>query len=455
MFSQLTENKSIYQTLWRLALPIMISNISLPLLGLVDTAILGHLDDNRYLAAVAMGASLLVFVLWSFAFLRMGTTALVAQHLGAQHLNRQSVSGQPQLQSASHSSFSDMAILHCAIFLAFIIGAVLILCSPLLIEVMLTLVSAVDGVTPLTREYLQTRFLVSPITLINYALLGYFIGHGKTKISLILLVSTNILNGLLDYVFVYSFHLNSQGVAWASNLSECFQLILAIYFARDRIFNYQPFQELKKYLASFISLNFHLFVRTFFLLFTFAFFMSKGAQHSAALLSANAILFNLLMFISNGLDGFALASESMVGKAMGARDKIKVKQVVIASGVLSFGSALLFTIILFVAHQEILALLTSQKPVLAILDQLEYWLIFLPLAGFACYWLDGIYIGLGAGKEMRNSLLFAVFVLFLPLQFLLQNWAMHGLWLAFYGFLIGRAFWQLMKLPANINKSVN
>ncbi len=430
----------------------MISNISLPLLGLVDTAILGHLEDNRYLAAVAMGASLLVFVLWSFAFLRMGTTALVAQHLGAQHLSSQNLDGK---NKTLHSPFSDMAILHCAIMLAIIIGVVLVLCSPFLIEVMLTLVGAVDGVTPLTREYLQTRFLISPITLINYALLGYFIGHGKTKISLVLLVSTNIINGILDYVFVYNFHLNSQGVAWASNLSECFQLVLAIYFARDRVFNWQPFNELKKYMASFISLNFHLFVRTFFLLFTFAFFMSKGAQHSAALLSANAILFNLLMFISNGLDGFALASESMVGKALGAKDKIKIKQVVVASGVLTFCSALLFTIILFIFHQEILALLTSQEPVLALLDQLEYWLIFLPVAGFACYWLDGIYIGLGAGKEMRNSLLFAVFILFLPLQFFLQDWPMHGLWLAFYGFLLGRAFWQLMKLPANINKSVN
>ena len=425
----------------------MISNISLPLLGLVDTAILGHLSDNRYLAAVAMGASLLVFVLWSFAFLRMGTTALVAQHIGAHSLAKNN--------SLNTPSFSDVAILHCAIMLAAFIGFILIACSPLLIEVMLTLVGAVDGITPLTREYLQIRFIISPVTLMNYALLGYFIGQGKTKINLILLVSTNILNGFLDYIFVYSFHLNSQGVAWASNLSECFQLVLALYFARNRIFHWQGFNELKKYLASFITLNFHLFVRTFFLLFTFAFFMSKGAQHSAALLSANAILFNLLMFISNGLDGFALASESLVGKALGAKNKIQINQVVIASGVLSFISALVFTLVLLVAHQEILSLLTSQEAVLALLDKLVWWLIFLPIAGFACYWLDGIYIGLAAGKEMRNSLLFAVFVLFLPLQYLFQSWALHGLWLAFYSFLIGRAVWQLVKLPANINKSVN
>jgi len=445
LLAQLRSQKNIYKNLWRLALPIMISNISLPLLGLVDTAILGHLDDNRYLAAVAMGASLLVFVLWSFAFLRMGTTALVAQQIGAQS----------RLKNNKSYLFGDISILHCALMLAGFIGLTLVLCSPLLIKIMLTLVAAVDGVEPLTQAYLQTRFLISPVTLMNYALLGYFIGQGKTTISLILLVSTNVLNGLLDYIFVYSFHLNSQGVAWASNLSECFQLILAVYFVRKRIFKWQGFNELKKYLASFISLNLHLFVRTFFLLFTFAFFMSKGAQHSAALLSANAILFNLLMFISNGLDGFALASESMVGKALGARNKIEIKQIISASGFLSLITAVVFTLVLAFSHQSILSLLTTQSEVLLLLDQLVYWLIFLPIAGFACYWLDGVYIGLAAAKEMRNSLLFAVFILFLPLQYLLQNWALHGLWLAFYAFLIGRALWQLVKLPANINKSVN
>ena len=175
MLAQLRSQKNIYKNLWRLALPIMISNISLPLLGLVDTAILGHLDDNRYLAAVAMGASLLVFVLWSFAFLRMGTTALVAQQIGAQS----------RLKNNKSDPFGDISILHCALMLAGVIGLTLVLFSPLLIKVMLTLVAAVDGVEPLTQAYLQTRFLISPVTLMNYALLGYFIGQGKTKISLI------------------------------------------------------------------------------------------------------------------------------------------------------------------------------------------------------------------------------------------------------------------------------
>ncbi len=437
--------KDIHQTLWRLALPIMVSNISLPLLGLVDTAILGHLSDNRYLAAVAMGASLFVFVLWSFAFLRMGTTALIAQNLG-KHVDT---------NANSHVHTHESAILHCALILAAGLGIILLLSSPFLISIMLELTSAVDDISPLAREYLQIRFYFAPFTLLNYALLGYFIGQGKTRITLMLLVSTNILNGLLDYLFVYHFNLNSAGVAYASNISELFQLLLAFYLARKGIFNWQNWQLLKSHFHGFLNLNFQLFIRTFFLLFTFAYFMSVGAQHSAALLSANAILFNLLIFISNALDGFALACESMVGKAYGARDNIQVKKIIVISGFWSLMCALLFTLILALFHDGILALLTSQPAVLLLLDQLIYWLIFLPLAGFACYWLDGIYIGMAAAKEMRNSILFAVFILFLPLQYILQDWSLHGLWFAFFAFLIGRALWQLIKLPTTLSHSAN
>ncbi len=438
-------NRAIHKTLWVLALPIMLSNISLPLLGLVDTAILGHLSDSRYLAAVAMGASLFMFVFWSFAFLRMGTTALIAQNLGSQNLAAQN--------NGHHESVHS--IMHSAIFLAVLIGLSLIAVSPYLIDLMIGLVGAVEEIEPFATQYLNIRFYFAPITLLNYVFLGYFIGQGKTKNPLILLVSSNLLNGFLDYIFVYEFELNSAGVAYASNAAETFQLCLAIYFAKDIFVQSIDLEKLKTNFIGFLSLNFQLFIRTFFLLFTFAFFMSKGAQHSAALLSANAILFNLLMFISNGLDGFALASESMVGKAVGEKNIKRIKMVVLASGFWTFIFALCFSLFLMVAHNGLLNLLTSQQDVLDLLDQLTYWLIFLPLAGFACYWLDGIYIGLAAAKEMRNSILFALFILFLPLQALLQDWPLHGLWLAFFAFLLGRALWQLIYLPVVLKKVAN
>ena len=183
--------------------------------------------------------------------------------------------------------------------------------------------------------------------------------------------------------------------------------------------------------------------------------MSQGAQHSSALLAANTILLNLLMFMSNALDGFAIASESLVGRAFGENNKRKIKNVVIVSGQWSLLCAIIFSMVLFFFHQPIVQILTSQPDVLILLDQLKYWLIALPLAGFACYWLDGIYIGLSAGKAMRNSILFALFAIFFPLHYFFQNLTIHGLWLAFFGFLIGRAVWQLIYLPKTMRESVN
>ena len=425
----------IHKQLWLLAIPVMLSNVSVPLLGLVDTAILGHLDDSRYLAAVAMGTSLFTFVFWSFAFLRMGTTAMVAKHY------------QQPLQLNG--------VLQSAVILAVAIGVGLILIAQPLIDMMLNLVDAVADITPLSERYLSIRFYFAPVTLLNYVALGYLIGLGRTQATLVILVCTNILNGILNYIFVYSFHLNSEGVAYASNIAESTQLLLALYFIKPKIFDGASFAFAKTFFKGFLQLNIQLFIRTFFLLFAFAFFMSKGAQHSTALLSANAILINLLMFISNALDGFAIASESLVGKALADKNIDRIKRVIKASGIWSFVFALGFSFALWIANGPIINLLTSQADVLNILDQLHYWLIFLPLAGFACYWLDGIFIGLAAGKAMRDSVLFALFILFLPLQNLLSQWPIHGLWLALFAFLIGRAFWQLAVLPKIMQHNAN
>ncbi|MFY0641106.1 MAG: MATE family efflux transporter [Bermanella sp.] len=428
-------SSQIHKQLWQLAIPVMLSNVSVPLLGLVDTAILGHLDDSRYLAAVAMGTSLFTFVFWSFAFLRMGTTAMVAKHY------------QQPLQLNG--------VLQSAVILAVAIGIGLIILAQPLISLMLNLVDAVADITPLSERYLSIRFYFAPVTLLNYVALGYLIGLGRTQATLVILVFTNILNGILNYIFVYSLSLNSEGVAYASNIAESTQLLLALYFIKPKLLDAHSFAFAKTFFNGFLQLNIQLFIRTFFLLFAFAFFMSKGAQHSTALLSANAILINLLMFISNALDGFAIASESLVGKALADKNIHRIKRVIKASGIWSFMFALGFSFALWIANGPIVNLLTSQEDVLTILDQLHYWLIFLPLAGFACYWLDGIFIGLAAGKAMRDSVLFALFVLFLPLQYLLDQWPIHGLWLSLFAFLLGRAIWQLAILPKIMQRNAN
>lgn len=431
--NQATDN--IHKQLWRLAIPVMLSNVSVPLLGLVDTAILGHLDNPNYLAAVAMGSSLFTFVFWSFAFLRMGTTAMVAKHF--------------------ESDIQSQGVFQSAVMIALSIGVLLIAVSSPLIHTMLLAVDAVASITPLSESYLSIRFYFAPITLLNYVALGYLIGLGRTRDTLIILVSSNLLNGLLNYCFVYWLHWNSDGVAIATNIAESVQFFLALFFIKPKLFNKDSFNFAKTFFNGFLKLNSQLFIRTFFLLFTFAFFMSKGAQHSAALLSANAILINLLMFISNALDGFAIASESLVGQALAKKNPIKIVQIFKMSGLWSGTFALIFSFVLWIAGDEILNILTSQYDVLGILNILNYWLIFLPLAGFACYWLDGIYIGLAQAKQMRDSVLFSVFILFLPLQYAFQDWAYHGLWFAFFAFLLGRALWQLLAMPSIMHKIEN
>jgi len=422
----------MHRHVWALAWPVMLSNISVPLLGLVDTAILGHLSETHFLAAVAMGSSLLVLVMWSFSFLRMGTTAQIAQSF--EQPNRIKM------------------IMTTALGLAMAIGLLIIALSPWLIPFMLSLVDGDNDVEQFATQYLQIRFWFAPVTLLNYAMLGYFIGLGQTRIQLKLLISANLVNGLLNYVFVYHLHFNSAGVAWGTNLAELLQLGLALHWYPHRVLRTYSWRSLKPILTHFFKLNIDLFLRTFLLLFAFAYFMAKGAEHSATLLSANAILINLLMFMSNALDGFAIASESLVGKALAKKDLFKLRQIVRICGQWSLITAAAMTLILIPLHPWVFQLLTSQDNVLALLSDLSWWLILLPLAGFASYWLDGIYIGLSNAKEMRNSLVVAVCVVFLPLTALLSHWPIHGLWVAMYGFLISRALWQGLRLPAALRK---
>ena len=429
-------NQSIHASLWALALPVMMSNVSVPLLGLVDTAILGHLSDSRYLAAVAMGSSLLVMVLWSFSFLRMGTTALIARHY--------------------NQAIEISGILQSALLLAVMVGGFLIATAPWLIHFMLELIGATADITSLAEEYLTIRFYFAPVTLLNYVIIGYFIGKGLTRINLVLLVSTNLLNGLLNYIFVYKLNWFSAGVAWGSNFAELFQLILGLFFIKGTIYGSiiqtKAWPNMRQRFKQFIHINIQLFIRTFLLLFAFAFFMAQGAQHSAALLSANAILINLLMFMSNALDGFAVASESMVGQSIANKKFNRLKPIIKASGLWALITAILFTVILALSSSSIFTLLTSQQNVLELLQLLSLWLIFLPLAGFSSYWLDGIYVGLASVTEMKNSLVFAVLCVFLPFTYLFAFWEYHGLWLAMYGLLIARAIWLLWQLPSQLLK---
>ena len=438
--------KRILQLAW----PIMLSNITIPLLSLVDTAVLGHLSEVSYLGGVALGGQVVTLLLWSFGFLRMGTTSLSAHATGA------NLAGRPQ--DRLHYDGSVERVLQNALLMAFFISLPLMLFAFLTLENIIGLIGGSETVQVLAVEYASIRLGATPAVLIQYVLIGWFIGRGETKVPLVLLIASNSLNALLDVILVFGYGLTSDGVAWATLCADYFAASLGLYWAyrtvthekkdRQQSFSWPSWQELKPL----ISINHQLFVRTLCLLSVFIFFTAQGAQQGDLVLAVNAIMLTLLLLISNALDGFAHAAESLVGQSLGAKNFRQLRQSIWLTGTNALMIALIMVAGFAWQGESLLRLLTDQQDVLAMAKEYSPWLIWLPLIGFSSYWLDGIFIGMQASAQMRNAMLLAASMVFLPVWFLTQEWANHGLWFAFYAFLLARSFFMLPAFLTILNK---
>jgi MATE family multidrug resistance protein len=433
--------KRILQLAW----PIMLSNITVPLLGLVDTAVLGHLSEVSYLGGVALGGQVVTLLLWSFGFLRMGTTALSAHATGAN-----------QVGGFNHQGRIER-VLQNALLMALFISVPLMVFAYLTLENMIAFMGGSETIQVLAVEYASIRLAATPAVLIQYVLIGWFIGRGETKVPLILLMASNSLNALLDVVLVYGYGLTSDGVAWATLCADYFAASIGLYWAYRTVtkahsnklsLNWPNWQELKPL----ININHQLFIRTLCLLSVFIFFTAQGAKQGDLVLAVNAIMLTLLLLISNALDGFAHAAESLVGQSLGAKKFDQLRQSIWLTGTNAFVIALIMVAGFAWQGDNLMGLLTNQQDVLAIAVEYSPWLIWLPLIGFSSYWLDGIFIGMQASAQMRNSMLLAATVVFLPVWFLTQQLGNHGLWLAFYAFLFARSLFMLPAFLTILNK---
>ena len=421
--------------IWALAWPVMLSNITVPLLGLVDTAILGHLPDAVYLGAVAIGSQLFTLLFWSFGFLRMGTTSLAARAHGA---------GADPVQVLQHALWLVLPVL-----------LLVLACALLALPLLLPFMGGSEDVQNGAREYLLIRLLSSPAVLAQYVLTGWFIGLGRTRIPLLVLTVANLMNALLDYVFVFHLHMTSNGVALGSVLADYSALLLALWFAfRLGLIRLGPWPSLPL-LRPMLRINRHLFVRTLLLLGVFAFFTAQGARQGELILAANAMLITLLMLISNALDGFAHAAESLTGQALGRQQAAPVRRTIVLTGADMLLMAVLLSLTFVLAGPALLRTLTDNPALLAVLSQYQNFLFWLPVIGMASFWLDGIFIGAQASASMRNAMLAAVLLVFLPLWWLTRAWGNDGLWWAFYAFMLARAlfmsgtFLSLWRRPQN------
>ena len=415
-----------YQHILSIALPMILSAISVPMLGIVDTAILGHLDTPLYLAAINIGTTIFNVLFWGFGFLKMSTTGLIAQSYGE-----------------NNQSNINMQLFQ-ALVMALII-AVLLLVFKHWIGVFAIKLTAQGGrVAEMAAEYFYIRIMSAPATLLIYVFMGYFLAIQQANKVLLIMLVNQVGNMVLDYVFVMEFHWGIAGVAYGSIISEYAALLLGMCFLVKSNFTLPNFPQLKLWLApnveikKFFVLNRDIFIRTLCLMIVFTMMTKGSARLGEVSLAANAVLLNFFYLMSYGLDGFAHAVESLCGQAFGAKNQKALKQILQHVFIISLIIASLFSFIYLFFGQEIVSLLTSIKEVQNYASHYIIWLVIIPVIAIPSFVYDGLFIATTEAKIMRNSMVMATIFCYIPLWYLLRNFDNHGLWMAFLGFFVVR-----------------
>ncbi|WP_045827328.1 MATE family efflux transporter [Teredinibacter turnerae] len=409
---------------YALAWPMILSNISSPLMGMADTAMLGHLDSSLYLGSVAIGTNVLAFLFWMFNFLRMSTTSFVARAIGADdHATLLVQLGQSLLMACS-------------------LGVILLLAQGVILPFALQLMAPDTQIAALAREYLHIRLFAAPAVFVTFVLMGFFIGLQNARVPLVITFVANGLNIGLDFVFIVLNDWASAGAAWASLCAEWSACLLAVAFAwrpLKALLNKHPALSLTMLFRvqdwrNLARLNGDLLVRTSLLLLVFNFFTAQSGHLGPEILAANAILMQLVLLQSFGLDGYAHAVEAMGAKALGGRDLKRFFAACAASTFAAIALALAVTLFFAIGKQPLIAMFTDLPGVADTVSQYYGWLLFIPLVSVWTYLLDGIFIGSGHTQLMRNAMLVCVFCGFVPLWFFTRGYENHGLWLSFTTF---------------------
>lgn len=410
---------------WALATPMILSNLSVPLVGLVDTAVVGHLQHAHYLGAVAVGSTLVTFVLWACGFLRMGTTGFAAQACGR-------ADGQ-----------ALRLVMLQALWLAVLIAIAVMLLQRPLLDLALRFIDSSPALIEQARLYVGIRLLSLPAALANLALIGWFVGLQNGRAPLYLLLLVNLANVLLDVLLVLGLGWGVAGVAWATVISEYAGLLLGLWLAaqllRQHAGQFRWLDALRlRGAAPLLRVNRDILLRTLALELVFYLLLVQGARQGDAVLAANAVLLNFLMLAAHGLDGLAHAIEALGGHAMGRRDRTALRRALVVSLgcslLLSIGFALGFMLI----GPWLIHLLTGLPEVRELAVRYLPWLALLPLVAVWSFLFDGLFIGATRAREMRNAMLGSVLLVYLPLAWLLRDAGNHGLWLGFHLFMLAR-----------------
>lgn len=427
--------------IFKLAIPNIISNITIPLLSLADTTLMGRMSSVAYLGAIALGGLLFNFIYWALGFFRMSTTAFTGQAAGAEN------------------NHEIQAVLLRALSLAFMFGIVIIILNPIIANIGFSLLDGSPDVDKLARSYFNIRVYAAPAALCNMVLLAWFIGMKNAIFPMIISICINIFNIALNFFFVFGLDLKSDGVAYGTLASQYLSLAMGIIFYLSKYKDYLKYNKTikifdKEKIKHFIKVNRDIFIRTFCIILTIAFFNAESADLGDDILAMNNVFFQFFLFFSFFIDGLAYATEALSSRFHGAgkinKLLILIKIVFLYSAIL----ALLFSLIYLFFGNTIFELIATQDSINILKQDYMIWIIFIPLISFAAFIWDGTFVGLSLSSLMRNSLLISSFLVFLPIYLITFNyWGNHALWLAFSAFLLSRGIVQTIQFKRHLKNN--
>jgi multidrug resistance protein, MATE family len=418
----------------RIAIPIMLSNVSEPLIGVVNTAVVGRLAEPHYIGAVSVGALIFSFLFWGFGFLRLSTGGLSAQATGA----------------GDHAALS--LVFWRSISLALGIGLLLLVFGPWIGPLAVRLVGGSADVIREADIYFSYRIWSAPAALCNFAIMGWFIGQGRSSIAFVVQLFLNISNMVMSIVFVMWMGMTTDGVGLAVVIAEYAAVMLGLLLALraleksgsavvfDKVFQRKAFVAL-------IAANADIMIRTFCLVFAFAWFTSRGAKQGDLIIAANSVLLLLFEVAAYMIDGFAYASEALVGQSIGARDRQRFTQAVSLTTIWALVFGVLFSLVIWVFGEPLIALITTNQDVRDAALAFLPWAAITPFLGTICFQFDGIFTGAMQTKDMRNMMLLSLMIFLASWSLLEPAYGNHGLWAALCIFFIARGITFGLRMP--------
>ncbi len=419
--------KSSIKYILKLSIPIFFANLAVPLVGIIDTSLMGNLEELSYLSATSIATNLFSMIFWSFGFLRMGTVGMVSDAFG-------------------QNNFKEITnILLRNLLFVFFLSLTLIILQNFILLLSLKIFSLSNDTSELFRQYFKIRIYSAPGELTIYIITGLFVGLQKTKISSLTVGFFSILNIILSIIFVTKYDLNIKGVAYGTLISAAITSLIFLvytfwYLNKISIINIDIRKLLNiKRVKEIFNINFNIFIRTILLTFSFLWFTYLGSQIGEKFVAANAILINLVFLSAFILDAYAFSTEGIVGYSLGRKDLRLFKSIVKNSFILSSITGLMISILYLIIHEKIIFLMTDIYSIRVLSLDYSIWLILIPFISSFCFQFDGIFIGASQTKELKNAMIFSVFLYLIISSILVDYFSNTGIWISLCIFMILRA----------------